>query len=210
MIDINHNHDEAKLNHVEFDALLGDLRDQDPEAWRRAIKTLRPFLKRLARQQLPPRISHRSDASDVVQDTLGEAARSLAQFQGTSLLEFVAWLEQILRNNACDAVRRHIVAEIRSVRHEVVFQPAAEAEFVVQELLIANQSTASQRCRRDEDERRLHEALSRLPERQRIAVRMKHLEDKTLAEIGEVLGCNTGAAAAVVARGILAMRTKLG
>ena len=56
MIDINHNHDESKLSHVEFDALLGDLRDQDPEAWRRAIKTLRPFLKRLARRQLPPRL----------------------------------------------------------------------------------------------------------------------------------------------------------
>jgi RNA polymerase sigma-70 factor (ECF subfamily) len=208
MIDINRN--QCGLTDTGFDSLLSGLRNGDQKAWCQAIDALRPFLKELARGQLPKRIGHRADASDVVQDTLGEAARSLVQFQGASLGEFVAWLEEMLRNDACDAVRRHLLAEIRSVNRESVCEPPGDAEFVVEELLIADQSTASQRCRRDEDERRLHEALSRLPERQRIAVRMKHLEGKTLAEIGEVLGCNAGAAAAVVARGILAMRTKLG
>jgi RNA polymerase sigma-70 factor (ECF subfamily) len=96
------------------------------------------------------------------------------------------------------------------VSREAVFEPLYAEQPGLEEVLTAEHSSPSQRCRRNEDEQRLYQALARLPERQQIAVRMKHLQGRTLAEIGEILGCNADAAAAVVARGIRSLQANLG
>jgi hypothetical protein len=103
MIDASHRN--TILTEAEFATLLVDLRRGDERAWHKTVEALRPLLKELARRQLPAQITHRADSSDVVQQTLGEAVQSLADFQGLSLGEFVVWLKQMLRHDACDAVR---------------------------------------------------------------------------------------------------------
>jgi RNA polymerase sigma-70 factor (ECF subfamily) len=200
---------EPTLVATDFTAVLSELRQGNEDAWRQVVSVLRPVLKDVARGRLPARIGHRADASDVVQETLAEAAKSLHRFEGDSLGQFVSWLNEILRHDTCDAVRRHLVAEVRSVRREAVWEPTSASDAFVEECLVAEQPTPSGHLSRIEQAQRLYRALEQLPARQRIAVQMKHLENKTLAEIGEVLGCNSGAAAQLVARGIRAINLEL-
>jgi RNA polymerase sigma factor (sigma-70 family) len=53
-------------------------------------------------------------------------------------------------------------------------------------------------------------ALERLPWRQRAAVVLRFYEDLSVAQTGDVLGCSTRAAEALIARGLTAMRDVLG
>jgi RNA polymerase sigma-70 factor (ECF subfamily) len=63
---------------------------------------------------------------------------------------------------------------------------------------------------RGEDEARVAEALATLPAEQREAVRLRYLENRSLAEIAERLGKTKTAAAGLIKRGMLALRKQLG
>ncbi len=76
--------------------LLNRAREGDPDARDRLFDTCRNHLNLLARQQLGPRLKSKVDASDVVQQTLLEAHRDLAAFDGQSEGEWQAWLRAIL------------------------------------------------------------------------------------------------------------------
>jgi RNA polymerase sigma-70 factor (ECF subfamily) len=71
------------------------------------------------------------------------------------------------------------------------------------------QSSPSHQAIRQEDLLRLAAALARLPEDQRVAVELHHLEGRTLAETAAVLGRTRSAAASLVFRGLRALRQRL-
>ena len=58
-------------------------------------------------------------------------------------------------------------------------------------------------------EGRLGEALARLPEDQRLAVELHHLEGRTLAETAEIMGRTRSAVASLVFRGLRNLRRML-
>jgi RNA polymerase sigma-70 factor (ECF subfamily) len=62
---------------------------------------------------------------------------------------------------------------------------------------------------RQEELLRLAEALARLPDIQRAAVEMHHLEGRTLADTAEALGRSRSAAASLVFRGLSNLRRLL-
>jgi RNA polymerase sigma-70 factor (ECF subfamily) len=76
-------------------------------------------------------------------------------------------------------------------------------------LLAAERSSPSHQAVRQEDLLRLAEALGRLPEDQRSAVELHHLEGRTLAEIAQVLGRSRSAVASLVFRGLRNLRQRL-
>jgi RNA polymerase sigma factor (sigma-70 family) len=79
----------------------------------------------------------------------------------------------------------------------------------VAEKLDARHSTPSQRAMRAEDLERLTRALATLPEDQREAVRLRHLEGWALAAIAEHLGRSPAATAGLVKRGMKALRSQM-
>src|SRR3954451_9231871 len=57
------------------------------------------YLHVLARAQLGRHLRGKCEASDVVQETLLEAYRDFASFQGSTEPELLAWLRRILSHN---------------------------------------------------------------------------------------------------------------
>jgi len=75
--------------------------------------------------------------------------------------------------------------------------------------LDANLTTPSQKAIRGEQANRLAQALAALPDDQREAVRLRHLEGWALAEIAVRVGRSSAATAGLIKRGMKALRRRL-
>ena len=176
--------------------------DQSPEQFR-------SYLLLLARVRLDPMVRARVGASDVVQQTLLEAHRDLAQFRGRNLGEQAAWLRQILARNLANVVRDQR-RDKRDVARDQPLLAALDASASRLEVwLAAEQSSPSRQVERHERAIRLAEALASLPEHQREAVVLRHWHGCSLAEIGERLGCTTAAVTGLLHRGLRKLRKQL-
>ena len=145
----------------------------------------REYLVVLARMQLGNQLRAKFDASDVVQQTLLEAHRKMAQFRGQSEAEMAAWLRQMLAYNLADAIRAHGRAK-RDVARERSLEQGLEASSAqLTSWLAAEQSTPSQHAQGYEEVLRLAEALATLPEAQRDALVLRHLSGLSLAAISD-------------------------
>ena len=115
------------------------------------------------------------DAADLTQEVFVKAYRSLPKFRGTSA--FSTWLYRIAVN-ACLSFKasRKNRADEWDEDHDIVAEgPSAE------ESLDSRTNAATVRA-----------ALETLPEKQRMTVIMKVLEERTHAEVAEILGSNVG------------------
>jgi RNA polymerase sigma-70 factor (ECF subfamily) len=167
------------------------------------------YLRLLARLHLGARPQARLDPSDVVQQTLLEAQQKLHQFRGTTDAERAAWLRQILAHNLADARRaagraKRDVARERSLEAEL-----EQSSLRLQAWLVAEQSSPSQRAEHNEQGVLLARALAQLPEPQREAVVLRHLEGWPLADIARHLGRTQAAVVGLLQRGLKGLRTLL-
>ena len=89
------------------------------------LSRFRPYLRMLARLQFDEVLRAKLDESDVVQQTLLEAHRSLADFRGQRDEEKAAWLRQILARNLADELRKFRCGK-RDVRLEASLQASME------------------------------------------------------------------------------------
>jgi RNA polymerase sigma-70 factor (ECF subfamily) len=167
----------------------------------------REYLWLLARTHLHPRHHRRLDPSDVVQQTLLEAHEKRTQFRGHSEAELAEWLRQILVHNVADAIR-HFGAAKRDAAREQSLEATIERSFSSAEAwLVANQSSPSRQFARTEDLLTLAHALAQLPDRQRDAVVLHHLQGMTVAQLAAHLECSESAAGGLLYRGLKQLRT---
>lgn len=145
----------------------------------------------------------------MAQQTLAEASKSFAAFQGNSLPELYVWLAVILKHNVSDAIRRHLLAQSRSVKVECRFDDSSPAGRGWDGVCLADQTSPSTVISRGEVQERLRTAIDDLPPRQREAVRLRHFEGRPLTDIAIKLDCTVPAAAAVIARGLRTLRDTL-
>lgn len=169
----------------------------------------RQRLREIAAAALPPNLGGRTDASDMVQQTFADANHSFMDFRGTTMAQLFEWLNVILDHNIKDAIRRHVLAQRRSVRSERRLDGSSQITANWRNSIAANHTPPMAAADRDESQHQLLAALERLPPRQRAAVRLRHLEGKPLADIALELECSKQAAAAVIARGLRALRAVL-
>jgi RNA polymerase sigma-70 factor (ECF subfamily) len=173
------------------------------------LERYREYLQTLARLQLGDRLRGKLDPSGVVQQTLLEAHQARDQLRGLNGAQLAAWLRRALANNLADEVRR-LGAQVRDVgRERPLARSVDESSARLEAFLAADQTSPSQQAVRQEDLLRLAKALARLPEDQRSAVELHHLEGRTLAETAEVLGRTRSAVASLVFRGLRNLRQML-
>ena len=194
---------------VAADELLQQARRGDREALGRLLEAQRAALHRLAEGRLGERIEVRVDASDIIQQTFLEAHRSFQQFAGQDARELVAWLQGILDHKVAGAVRDHTLLLKRDVRREQSMDDSQGGKGLLKQQLDAGLSSPSEKAIRGEEERRLAKALTTLPADQSEAVRLRHLEGWTLADIARRLGRSPAATAGLIKRGMQALRRRL-
>jgi len=182
----------------------------DRDALGRLLEGQRAPLHRLAERQLQGRIAARVGASDVLQQTFLEAHRCFGQFAGHDARELLAWLRSILDHKVAAAIRDHALLQKRNVRRERSLDDSrAGAAAPLKQELDAGLSTPSQKAVRGEEAERLGQALTALPDDQREAVRLRHLEGWALADIARRLGRSPAATAGLIKRGMQALRRRL-
>jgi RNA polymerase sigma-70 factor, ECF subfamily len=172
-----------------------------------ALERFRTYLHLLARAHLHERFRTRIDASDVVQQTLLNAHTRRDQFRGRSDAELAGWLREILKNNLADAMRNLGRAK-RDIARERSLDAEVEGSFSRADgWLAVVASSPSQHAQKAEELLRLADALSHLPEPQREAIVLHHLQGCPLAEVAKALHRSTSAVAGLLHRGLKAMRT---
>jgi RNA polymerase sigma-70 factor (ECF subfamily) len=173
------------------------------------LERYRAYLSLLARLQLDGRLREKLDASDIVQQTLLEAHEKRDQFRGQTPAEEAAWLRQMLAHNLADALRAHGRAK-RDVTLERSLDAALGASSCrLEGWLAAEQSSPSQRAVKNEELLRLAAALAELPEAQREAVVLHHLQGCPLADLARHLGRSEPAVAGLLHRGLKRLRELL-
>jgi RNA polymerase sigma-70 factor (ECF subfamily) len=188
---------------------LRQARQGDREALGRLLEAQRAALHRLAERQLDERIAVRVDASDVIQQTFLEAHRSFPQFAGRDARDLAAWVQGILDHKVAAAIRDHTLLQKRTVRRERSMDDSRAGKGPLKQELDGGLSSPSQKVMRGEEAERLTQALAALPDDQREAVRLRHLEGWALADIARHLGRTPAATAGLIKRGMQTLRRRL-
>ena len=177
-----------------------------PDTRESSIEQYREYLRLLARLQLEPRLQSKLDASDLVQQTLTKAHQNFHQYRGRTEAELAGWLRRIVANTLTDAARKF---QRETALGQSLDQALDASSARLEAWLAADQSSPSEQVVRQEQLVRLSAALARLPEDQRRAVEMHHLQDASVAEIAEQLGRTEAAVAGLLRRGLKKLRELL-
>jgi RNA polymerase sigma-70 factor (ECF subfamily) len=174
------------------------------------LERFRAYLALLARVQLNPSLRGKVDLSGVVQQTLLDAHRAMDQLRQWDEPRQLAWLRRALTNNLTDEVRKLSTAARDVSREQSLEAELEQSSARLEALLASEESSPPERAMRSEQLLRLAEALERLPDDQRTAVEMHHLQGRPLTEVAEVLGRKKGAVATLLFRGMTRLRRELG
>jgi RNA polymerase sigma-70 factor (ECF subfamily) len=195
----------------DTDQLIQLARSGDFSARDRLLARHRSRLWRLVHLRLDPRLAARVDPSDVVQETLAEAARRLEEYLHHPPLPFYPWLRQIALDRLLDLRRRHLRASKRSVAREepgVLGLPDESAAELASRLIDLG-SSPSRHLLREELRERVRAALERLPELDREVLVLRHLEHMPVPDIAAVLDVGKGAVRMRLVRALGRLRALL-
>jgi RNA polymerase sigma-70 factor (ECF subfamily) len=174
------------------------------------LERFRAYLGLLARLQVGPGLRARMDLSGVVQQTLLEACQEMTRSpRHRSSGETAAWLRSILGHNLADGLRI-LAARKRDVRRDRQLGLALEDSAArLGSWLASNASSPSHKMIRKKRALQVAQALATLPESQRRAIEMHHLQELPLAEIATELNTTKAAVAGLLHRGLNALRARL-
>lgn len=183
--------------------------NEDAAPLSRDLERYRPYLHLLVRHRLDARLQGKLDASGVVQQTLWEAHQSAGEFRGHSEAELAGWLRRILVRNLADEFRKATAGKRDLAREQALAASVEQSSANLARWLAADQPSPSQHALQHERMAELAAALAALPEDQRLAVELHHLEGHTLAEVGERMGRGKDAVAGLLFRGLRRLRALL-
>jgi RNA polymerase sigma-70 factor (ECF subfamily) len=173
------------------------------------LERFREYLHLLAKMQIDPRLRRDCDASDIVQTVLLRAHQGEADFHGTTNQELAAWLRKILANTLADVLRDRL-RHRRDVRREVNLDQALDQSSLhLAACAASREPNPSSIFREKEDSLRLADALAQLPELQREAVVLKHLEGRSLVEVANLMARSPASIASLLRRGLARLRELL-
>ena len=157
---------ETGLDGLSDDALLARYADGDPSAARMLLDRLAPRVLRLAYRLL----QDQAEAEDVTQEAMLRLWQIAPKWQAGGAKPST-WLHRVTANLATDRLRKR-----RGVALDDIPEPDDPTPGVAEGMIEADRRQA------------LDAALGQLPDRQRVAVVLRHLEGLTNPEIGAAMG----------------------
>jgi RNA polymerase sigma-70 factor (ECF subfamily) len=159
----------------------------------------RARLRRMVALRLDPRLRGRVDPSDVIQESLLEAAQRLADFTRESTLPFFLWLRLVTGRRLQIVHRHHLGVRARDAAREAIAFPGQGVPEATSACLAAHllgrDTRPSEVAERAERKQRLHEALDAMDPIDREVLALRHFERLTKAEAAQVLGISQAAVA---------------
>lgn len=174
-----------------------------------AIQRYEPYIAMLARVHARKAYQAKVGHSDVVQAVMMKAVAGVDGFRGVTEAEFRGWLRQILAHHLCH-LDRDLHRDKRDIRREQSMeQKLAQSSMRLEQLLAGDGPTPSKVAMAGENLLRLADAIERLPEAQRIAIRLHYLEGMKLSEVADAIGKSSGAVAGLLHRGMKTLREQM-
>jgi RNA polymerase sigma-70 factor, ECF subfamily len=196
---------------MDTERLLGRAADGDSAARDQLLERFRRRLRRMVAVRFDPRLAARVDPSDVVQETLAEAAAQLSRYLQERPLPFYPWLRQMAQRRLIDLNRRHVQARRRTVtREEAVGGLPDQSALALAERLFGRTSSPSARLHRQERRDRVRAAFASLPEADREVLILRILEGLPTRETAAVLAMSEVAVRSRQVRALERLKARLG
>lgn len=177
----------ADEQRVRDGILVARYSDGDPSAARELTARHAPRILRLATHML----GNAAEAEEVTQETMLRLWIIAPDWQpGRATVS--TWVWKVALNLCTDILRRR-----RGVAFDDIEEPRDETPGALDQLMRRNRA------------RSLQDALARLPERQRLAVILRHLEGASNPQIADVLGTSVEAVESLLSRGIRGLKSDL-
>jgi RNA polymerase sigma-70 factor (ECF subfamily) len=142
------------------------------------------------------------EADSATQDTFWKAWQSLNRLESKELENAGKWLTRIALNTCLDRLRSRRWQFWRK-------RPSPQDETTILALAQATDPNAEDRVFANQIAQRLERALQKLSLRQRAAFTLRHYEDRSLAEIAELLDLDIGTVKVHLFRAIEKLREEL-
>ncbi len=169
--------------------LLKRAREGNAEARDELFDKCRNYVAVVARGHVESWLRQKVDASDLIQQTLLEAHRGFDRFRGQSEGEWLAWLKQILKNNAADFVRHYRGTAKRQARREIPLHVQSnDRSDYIREPSDGGGETPSQIVIQHEDEIRLADAITKLSPDHQEVIMLRNVQRLPFDEIAEQMG----------------------
>ncbi len=170
------------------DALLVLYGNGDPMAAELLTRRLAPRVLGFAARLLG---GDRAEAEDVTQEAMLRLWKIAPDWRSGEA-KVTTWLFRVVTNLCTDRLRKR-----RTVDIDLIDDPADQAPGAVETLIQADRAAA------------LQAALMGLPERQRIAVTLRHIEGETNPDIAQIMQISVEAVESLTARGKKALAAAL-
>ena len=202
-------HDVTRDPAQSLEVLIRKARTGSRDALGQLLESCRAYLLLVANEEVRAPLQAKFAPSDLVQDTFLEAQRDFGEFRGCSRSELAGWLRSILLHNVANQNRKFLGTEKRQVQRETSFDTGQR------ETSHGRQFTCDQQSPRGlaaahEEAKKLEAALVRLPETYQTVIRLRHEENRSFVEIGQLLGRSAEATRKLWFRAIERLRVELG
>jgi RNA polymerase sigma-70 factor (ECF subfamily) len=191
-----------------FAALVAAAQQGDAAALGRILEVFRPYLLTVANRELPDGLLAKCGGSDLVQESLLDAHRGFAGFDGDRPDELRVWLRGILRHNLKDWVRRFGDSTRRSLERERSLQDGEAGRLLAARLIDPDPTPGTSAAEREEAAA-IDAALDRLTADERAAIILRNREHLGWDEVGQTLGRSADAARMLWKRAIVRLQHEL-
>lgn len=180
----------ASRSWPDTDELLLRVGRGDVQARSELLDRHRDRLRRMVAVRLDRRLYPRLDPSDVLQETLVEAAQKLSQYAKDRPIPFYPWLRRLAWENLVRLSEQHLGAERRSVAREQVSLTGLPDESAAQLAgrLASAGLSPDRRVVAAEVRQRLVAAMSQLKDDDRNLLALRYLEQLSIAEVAATVG----------------------
>jgi RNA polymerase sigma-70 factor (ECF subfamily) len=193
----------------DIEELILRARRQCPVSINTLLEIYQPMLLQIARDDLKPMLNGKVGASDLVQDTCIEIAKSIDQFRGSNAKQFTSWLIEILRNNIANNWRFYTALK-RDIRREA--QPTGDSSGNKQRQVASladREPSPSKLVMEEESYVLIDKALATLSELEQRVIMMRNRDRKTFSEIGAAIQRSDEAARKIWLRAVESLQLQL-
>jgi RNA polymerase sigma-70 factor (ECF subfamily) len=180
-----------------IEILLSDAARGDESAVRCLLEAHRDRLRRMIASRLDRRLATRLDPSDVVQETLADAARRLPDYLRDRPLPFYPWLFRLAADRLARTHRDHVTSTVRGIGREERIDGPSHDETVAPrwgDRLVVDETTPGRRLVREERRLLLAGAIERMDEADRVILGLRYLDRLAFDEIAAILRIGLSAA----------------
>ncbi len=144
-------------------------------------------------------IGNREDASDAAQEALVKVFKSIKKFKGDS--SFSTWLYRIVTNTCIDMTRKNNKLKTYSLNN-----PIETEDGNIEREVRDEGNLPEDICEKKEINQKLHRAIGKLPEKYRVVIILRDIEDFTYDEISEITNITLGTVKSRISRARLMLK----